>query len=69
MSENKYKYNVWPLGKIPKELQRPELDLIKKLGYEWSDPREVIDIFEKKVADFSAWKDAVSVDCCSNGLF
>ena len=48
---------------------KTELDLIKKLGYEWSDPREVIDIFEKKVADFSACKYAVSVDCCSNGIF
>jgi dTDP-4-amino-4,6-dideoxygalactose transaminase len=67
--ESKYKYNVWPLGKIPKELQRPELDEIKKLGYEWNDPREVIDIFEKKVADLARAKYAISVDCCSNGIF
>jgi dTDP-4-amino-4,6-dideoxygalactose transaminase len=65
----KYKYNPWPLGKLPKELQRPELEDIKKLGYDWSDPRDVIDIFEKKVADFSKSKYAVAIDCCSNGIF
>ena len=48
MSDSKYKYNSWPLGKIPKELQRPELEQIKELGYNWNDPREVIDMFEKK---------------------
>jgi dTDP-4-amino-4,6-dideoxygalactose transaminase len=62
-------YNPWPLGKVPKELQRPELDIIKEMGYEWSDPRDVIDIFESKIAKFSGSKYAVSVDCCSNGLF
>lgn len=66
---DKYKYNPWPLGKLPKELQRPELDIIKEMGYDWSDPRDVIDIFEKKVADFSGSKYAVSIDCCSNGIF
>jgi len=66
---DKYKYNPWPLGKLPKELQRPELDIIKHLGYDWTDPREVIDIFERKVAEFSGSKYAVALDCCSNGLF
>jgi len=66
---DKYKYNSWPLGKVPKELQRPELDKIKEMGYKWDDPREVIDIFEKKVSEFAGCKYAVSVDCCSHGLF
>lgn len=66
---NKYQYNPWPLGKLPKELQRPELDKIKEMGYEWSDPRDVVDMFEKKVAEFAGSKYAVSVDCCSNGIF
>lgn len=65
----KTQYNPWPLGKVAKELQRPELDVIKEIGYEWSDPRDVIDIFESKIAKFSGSKYAVSVDCCSNGLF
>jgi dTDP-4-amino-4,6-dideoxygalactose transaminase len=66
---SKYKYNPWPLGKLPKELQRPELDLIKDLGYDWQDPRDVIEIFERKVAAFAGSKYAISVDCCSNALF
>jgi dTDP-4-amino-4,6-dideoxygalactose transaminase len=66
---DKYKYNSWPLGKVPKELQRPELDELKNRGYEFSDPRDVVDIFEEKVAKFAGSKYAVSVDCCSHGLF
>jgi hypothetical protein len=31
------KYTSWPLGQVPKELQRPELDRLKELGYNWSD--------------------------------
>jgi dTDP-4-amino-4,6-dideoxygalactose transaminase len=69
MIESKYKYNSWPLGKVPEELQRKELTTIKEMGYEWKDPREVIDIFEQKVAKFSGSKYAVSVDCCSHGMF
>lgn len=67
--ESKYKYNAWPLGKLPKELQRPELNQIKEMGYYWSDPRDVIDIFESKVALLAGSKYAAAVDCCSNGLF
>lgn len=64
-----YKYNPWPLGKVPKELQRPELDKLKELGYDFSDPRDVVDMFEKKVAAFAGSKYAVAVDCCSHALF
>ena len=63
------KYTSWPLGQVPKELQRPELDKLKELGYNWSDPRDVIDMFEEKVAKFSGSKYAVTIDCCSHGLF
>jgi dTDP-4-amino-4,6-dideoxygalactose transaminase len=62
-------YNSWPIGKVPKEFQRPELDKVKELGYDWNDPRDIIEIFESKVAKFSGSKYAVSIDCCSNGLF
>lgn len=67
--EKKTHYNPWPIGRVPKELQRTELDTIKELGYNWNDPRDVIDMFEEKVAKFSGSKYAVSVDCCSHGLF
>lgn len=65
----KYKYNSYPLGKVPKELQRPEIDKLKELGYEFNDAREIIDLFENKVAKFAGSKYAVSVDCCSHGVF
>jgi dTDP-4-amino-4,6-dideoxygalactose transaminase len=67
--EKKTHYNPWPIGKVPKEFQRPELDQLKELGYDWNDPRDVIDMFEKKMATFSGSKYAVSTDCCSHGLF
>lgn len=62
-------YNPWPIGKVPKEFQRPELDKLKELGYDWSDPRDVITMFEEKVAKFAGSKYAVSIDCCSHGLY
>jgi dTDP-4-amino-4,6-dideoxygalactose transaminase len=62
-------YKEWPLDEVPKHLQRPELDLIKKQGYKFNDPWEVVDLFEQKVAEFSGAKYAVAVDCCSHGLF
>jgi len=69
MSDSKYKYNSWPLGKVPKDLQRSELETIKQNGYAWKDARDVIDIFEQKVAKFSGSKHAVTTDCCSHGVF
>lgn len=69
MEENKYRYNSYPLGKVPRELQRSEIYQLKDLGYEFNDAREIIDIFEKKVANFAGSKYAISVDCCSHGIF
>jgi len=65
----KINYNSWPIGKIPKQLERPEMQQIKDMGYIWDDPRDIIDMFEKKVAEFSGSKYAVSVDCCSHAIF
>ena len=62
-------YKQWPLGQLPSELQRPELNQLKNKGYSFSNPTEVVDIFEKKVADFCESKFAVAVDCCSNAIF
>lgn len=67
--EKKENYSSWPIGQVPKHLQRPELDQVKNIGYYWNDPRDVIDMFEKKVAEFAGSKYAVSIDCCSHGLF
>ena len=62
-------YKSWPLGQLPPEFQRSELDQLKKNGYKFNDPREVVDIFEKKVAKFAGAKYGIAVDCCSHGLF
>jgi dTDP-4-amino-4,6-dideoxygalactose transaminase len=62
-------YKQWPLGQLPSELQRPELNQLKDRGYSFGNPTEVVDIFEKKVADFCGSKFAVAVDCCSNAIF
>lgn len=63
------KLNSWPVGKLPKHFQRPELDLLKELGYEWDDPRDAVEIFERKVAEFAGSKYAVAVDCDTHALF
>jgi len=65
----KYQYNSYILGKVPIEFQRPEIYKLKELGYKFDDAREIIDIFENKVANFAGSKYAVTTDCCSHGLF
>lgn len=61
-------YNPWPIGKVPKELQRPEIAFLETLGYELDDPREAIDIFEQKIASFTGAKYAVLTDCCTHAI-
>jgi dTDP-4-amino-4,6-dideoxygalactose transaminase len=60
---------TWPLGEIPKELQRPELDQIRELGYVWDFPHQVVEIFEKEISELFGSKYAIAVDSNSNGLF
>lgn len=62
-------YDPWPLGQLKQELQRPELDLLKKYGYTWVDPYDIVEMFEQKVAKFAGAKFGIAVDCCSHGLF
>lgn len=62
-------YKEWPLGEVPEHLQRSEFKQLKQLGYSWGNPQEIIDIFEKKVADFAGAKYGVAVDSCSNAIF
>jgi len=66
---NSQMYASWPIGLVPVHLQRPELNQVKALGYDWNDPRDIVDMFEKKVAAFAGSKYAVTVDCCSHGMF
>jgi dTDP-4-amino-4,6-dideoxygalactose transaminase len=62
-------YNPWPLGALPEGWQRPEPGLIREFGYDWDDPRDIVGMFEDKLALFSGSKYAVSVDCCTHAIF
>lgn len=62
-------YNGWPLGPVPRKFQRDEIYKLKELGYEWEDARDIVEIFENKVAKFAGAKYGVAVDSCSNGIF
>lgn len=62
-------HKVWPLGKVPIELQRPELQQVKELGYRWKDPFDVVDMFEREVSKFAGCKYGIAVDNCTDGLF
>lgn len=64
-----YQYNPWPLGNLPEEWKRPEPEQLRNLGYSWSDPRDIVDIFEQKIAKFAGSKYAVTVDSCSHAIF
>jgi len=66
---SKYIYNSWPLGNLPQEWQRPEPKLIRKLGYDWEDPRDIVEMFEEKIAKFAGSRFAVVTDSCSSALF
>lgn len=63
------KFNTWPLGQLPESLQRSELGMLKQAGYHWLDPYDIVDLFEKKVADFAGARHGIAVDCCSHGIF
>jgi dTDP-4-amino-4,6-dideoxygalactose transaminase len=64
---NAMQYNPWPIGKLPDELKRPELELVKEY-FNYSDPREIIGEFERMVAEFAGSKFAVAVDCCTHAI-
>jgi dTDP-4-amino-4,6-dideoxygalactose transaminase len=48
---------------------RPEPATIKSRGYEWDDPRDIVDLFEKKLAAYSGARLAVLTGSCSSALF
>ena len=62
-------YNPWPLGKLPDSWQRPEPEAIRALGYNWDDPRDIVGMFERRLADYAGAKYAVVTDSCSNAIF
>ncbi len=68
MTMQTIQYNPWPLGKLDEKLRRQEPYIIKDMGYQWEDPRDIIDIFEKKVAKFANSNYAVAVDSCTHAI-
>ena len=62
------KYLPWPYGKLGRK-ERSELNELKEAGYDFSDPIDIIDIFEKKVAKFAGSKYGVAVNSSSRGIF
>jgi dTDP-4-amino-4,6-dideoxygalactose transaminase len=62
-------YQVWPNKDTVEKFPRCELAALRDCGYQWTDPFEVVEIFENKIATFAGAKYAVAVDCCSHGLF
>ena len=61
------KYLPWPYGKLGSK-ERSELYELKEAGYDFSDPIDIIDIFEKKVAKFAGSKYAIAVNSASSGF-
>ena len=62
-------YNPWPIGNLPAEFRRPEIEMLRQAGVEFEDPREIIEIFEKKIAEYAGSKFAAVLDCASSGIF
>jgi hypothetical protein len=49
-------------------IMRPELDILKAQGYEFSETWQVIDIFERKMAEFFGSTYAIATDSCTHAL-
>ena len=49
-------------------IMRPELDILKSRGYEFSQTWQVVDIFEKKIADFFGSTYAIATDSCTHAM-
>lgn len=49
-------------------LRRPDIDNLKKYGLEFQETWEVVDHFEKLVADFFGSPYAVATDCCTHAI-
>lgn len=62
-------FTQWPLGKLEPSDQRLELSQLASIGYSWQDAYDIVEIFEKEVAEFAGSRYAVAVDCCSHGIF
>jgi dTDP-4-amino-4,6-dideoxygalactose transaminase len=49
-------------------INRSELDLFKQSGYNFTQTWEIVDLFERKVADFFGAPYAIATDCCTHAI-
>jgi dTDP-4-amino-4,6-dideoxygalactose transaminase len=49
-------------------LFRSELDQLRATGYEFDETWQVVDLFERKIAEFFGAPCAVATDCCTHAL-
>lgn len=49
-------------------LQRPELKKLRDMGYWYQDARDIIRLFENKVARYTGANHAIAVDCCTHAI-
>lgn len=49
-------------------MNRTELDTLSRSGYSWNSPFEIVDIFEKKIAEFTGSKYGVATDSCTHAI-
>jgi len=57
----------YPLGEG--RFDRPEIGMLRKKGFSIKDPRDVVEIFERTIADFCGSEYAVAVDNLTDGIF
>jgi hypothetical protein len=49
-------------------IERPEFSLLEKNGYYFNDPFDVVNIFEKKISDYTGATYVTVTDCCTHSL-
>ncbi len=49
-------------------LWRPEIELLKKQGYEFQDPSQVVELFENKLATWTGAPYAIATDCATHAI-
>lgn len=63
-----HRYDSWPLGPVPAEKSRNEIEELRASGYVINDPRDAVTLFEKKISEFTGAKYCALVDCCTHAL-
>lgn len=48
--------------------QRPELEMLKNSGYAWSNPFDIMKIFEEKMSNYTGAPYVTVTDCCTHAL-